>query len=47
MVRIKQKIAEKDMWVDGEFMSEVAMVKDGLSEYLSPKLLEDLFACSW
>ena len=44
MVRIRQKIAEKDMWVDGEFMSETAMVKDGLPEYLCPTLLEYSFS---
>ena len=32
MKRIKEKISESDMWVDGQFLSEASMKQDGMSE---------------
>ena len=33
MKRIKEKISENDMWVDGKFMSEKDMKDDGYTEH--------------
>ena len=34
MKRIKQRITEQDLWVDGDFVSEEDMKADGIPEKL-------------
>ena len=38
--RIRQHITEKDLWVDGDFVSEQDMKDEGISEYLGASMVQ-------